>query len=101
MLVGDSKELVDLTLQEIAQPLHQLGLDSHSCSPFRTPVQSPPLYPPQIMAGNVNANQPVNPNANQPRPPLAWRARTPPNLDALLHNLPAHPENSLPKFDPT
>ena len=53
------------------------------------------------MAGNVNANQPVNPNANQPRPPLSWRARTPPNLDALFHNLPSHPEKSLPKFDPT
>ena len=53
------------------------------------------------MDGNVNANQPVNPNSNQPPPPLAWRAKTPLNLAALLHNLPTHPEKSLPKFDPT
>ena len=51
------------------------------------------------MAVNVNANQPVNPNANQPPPPPVWRARTPLNLASLLHNLPAHPEKYLPKFD--
>ena len=53
------------------------------------------------MVGNVNANQPVNPNANQPPPPPNWKARTPLNLAASLHNLPAHPEKYLPKFDPT
>ena len=97
MLVGNFEELVDLTLQEIVQPLDQLGPDSPSCSPFCTPVQSPP----RIMAGNVNANQPVNPNANELPSPLAWRARTPLNLSSPLHNLPAHHEKSLPKFDPT
>ena len=101
MLVGYFEELVDLTLQEIVQPLDQLGLDSPPCSPFRSPVQSPPQSPPRIMAGNVNANQPMNPNANQPPPPPAWRAKTPLNLAAPLHNLPVHPEKSLPKFDPT
>ena len=49
------------------------------------------------MAGNA----PVNQNSNQPPPPPAWRARTPLNLAAPLHNLPTHPEKSLPKFDPT
>ena len=53
------------------------------------------------MAGNVARNAPVNPNANQPPLPPTWRARTPLNLAAPLHNLPAHPEKSLPKFDPT
>ena len=33
---------------------------------------------------------------NQP----AWRARTPLNLAAQLHDLPKHPEKVLPKFDP-
>ena len=42
VLVGDFEELVDLTLQEIVQPLDQLGPDSHACSPFRTPIQSRP-----------------------------------------------------------
>ena len=64
---------------------------------FETPVQSPP----QIMVGNVAGNAPVNPNANQPPPLPAWRARTPLNLSSPLHNLPAHHEKSLPKFDPT
>ena len=41
VLVGDVEELVYLTLQEIVQPLHQLGPESLNCSPFRTPVQSP------------------------------------------------------------
>ena len=53
------------------------------------------------MVGNVTRNAPVNPNANQPPPPPAWRARAPINLAAPLHNLPTHPEKSLPKFDPT
>ena len=34
VLVGYFEELVDLTLQEIFQPLDQLGPNSHSCSPF-------------------------------------------------------------------
>ena len=53
------------------------------------------------MARNVVGNAPVNPNANQPPSPPSWRDITPLNLAAPLHNLPAHPENSLPNFDPT
>ena len=34
VLVGDFEELVDLTLQEIVQPLNQLGPESPNCSPF-------------------------------------------------------------------
>ena len=45
------------------------------------------------MAGNVNANQFVNPN-----PPPAWRARTPLNLGPLLHAFPLNVDKSLPKF---
>ena len=41
LLVGDFEELVDLTLQEIVQPLNQWGLKSLNCSPFQTLVQSP------------------------------------------------------------
>ena len=43
---------------------------------------------------DANAKQP--PNANKP----AWRARTPLNLVAPLHDLPKHPERALPKFEP-
>ena len=53
------------------------------------------------MSRNVVGNAPLNPNSNQPPLPLAWRDRTPLNLPAPLHNLPSHPEKSLPKFDPT
>ena len=41
----------------------------------------------------TNANQLVN--SNKP----AWRAISPLNLDALLHEFPKHPERALPKFD--
>ena len=42
VLVRYFEELVDLTLQEIVQPLDQLGPTSPPCSPFRTLVQSSP-----------------------------------------------------------
>ena len=57
VLVEYLEELVEKTLQEVVQPLNQLGPNSPHCSPFRTPVQSPLQYPLRIMA-NVNANQP-------------------------------------------
>ena len=41
ILVGDFQELVDLTLQEIVQPLNQLGPESPCCSPFQYPPQTP------------------------------------------------------------
>ena len=41
VLVGDFEELVDLTLQEIVQPLNQLGPESPCCSPFQYPPQTP------------------------------------------------------------
>ena len=80
-LVGNLEELVNLSLQEIFQPLNQLGLDSTF---FQSPIESPPQSPHRIMDGNApqNANQPMNP------PPLAWRARTPLNLDTMLHAFP-------------
>ena len=46
----------------------------------------------------MDGNAPSNPNANNPPPQPAWRARTPLNLTPLLHDLPPHPKNSLPKF---
>ena len=46
------------------------------------------------MAGNVNANQPMN-----PKPPPSWRARTPLKLATPLHALPENAEKALPKFD--
>ena len=64
--MGNSKELVNLSLQEIVQPIDQLGLDSLAFgSLLQTPIHSPPQSPPQIMDGNVNAN--VSPrNVNPP-----------------------------------
>ena len=62
VLVEDLEELVETTLQEVVQPLNQLGPDSPHCSPFRTRVQSPPQSPLRIIA-NVNANQPPPPPA--------------------------------------
>ena len=76
------EELVDLSIQEIVQPLDQLDPDSRANSVFS---QSPPHCPPQIMA-DVNKT--------------TWRARTPLILAAPLHDLPKHPEKILPKFDP-
>ena len=83
MLVGDFEELVEKSLQEVVQPLNQLGPDTPYCSPIHTPIHSPPHSPPRIMA-NLNANQPPNP----PNPPPAWRARSPLNLAPHLHDLP-------------
>ena len=56
-LVEYIEELVEIALQEVDQPLDQLGLDSPHCSPFQTHVQSP-LHNPLIIMANVNANQP-------------------------------------------
>ena len=60
VLVEDLEELVEIALQEVVQPLNQLGPDT----PYYSPVHSPPHSPPRIMA-NVNANKPPNP-PNQP-----------------------------------
>ena len=57
VLVEDLEELVEIALQEVVQPLDQLGPNSPHRSPFQTHVQSPPHTPLSIMA-NVNANQP-------------------------------------------
>ena len=74
--------MVDLSLQEITQPLDQLGPESPMAQSFS---HSPPQYSPRVM---VDVNQPT------------WRARTPLNLDAPLHDFPKHPNRTLPKFDP-
>ena len=79
MLVGDLEELVDVALQEVVQPLNQVGPNT----PYGSPIHSPPHSPPKIMAG-INANQPPNP----PNPPSAWKARSPLNLTPPLHDLP-------------
>ena len=65
---------------------------------MQSPWNSPPQSPRIIMAGNVNANQHVNPNANYPPPVPSWRTRTPVDLSPPLHDLSLNPENSLPKF---
>ena len=90
VLVEDLEELVETTLQEVSQPLGQLGPDSPHCSPFRTPVQSPPQYPLRIMA---------NVNANQPPPQPTWRVRSPLNLTPPLHAMPQSFDKALPKFE--
>ena len=92
VLVGDFEELVETTLQEVVQPLNQVGPNTPYCSP----VHSPPHSPLRLMAG-VNANQPPNP----PNPPPAWRARSPLNLTPPLHDLPQDFEKMFPKFDPS
>ena len=95
MLVGALEELVEVALQEVVQPLNQVGPNTPYCSPVRTPVPSPPHYPPKLMA-SVNANHPPSP----PNPPPAWKARSPLNLTPLLHDLPQAFEKLLPMFDP-
>ena len=55
MLVEDFEELVETTLQEVVQPLNQVGPDTPYCSPIHTPIHSPAHSPPRIMV-NVNAN---------------------------------------------
>ena len=77
MLVEDLEELVEAALQEVDQPLNQLGLDTPYCSPVHTPIHSPPHSPPKIMAYV---------NENQPNPPPSWKARSPLNLAPPLHD---------------
>ena len=89
VLVRDLEELVETTLQEVVQPLNQVGPNTPCCSP----VHSPPHSPPRLMAG-VNANPPPNP----PNPPPAWKARSPLNLAPLLHDLPQYFEKMLPSL---
>ena len=55
VLVGDLEELVEVALQEVVQPLNQVGPNTPYCSPMHTPVPSPPHSPPRLMA-SVNAN---------------------------------------------
>ena len=55
VLVGDFEELVETTLQEVVQPLNQVGLDTPYYSPVHTLIHSPPHSPPRIMA-HVNVN---------------------------------------------
>ena len=55
VLVGDLEELVEVALQEVVQPLNQVGPNTPYCSPVRTHVPSPPHSPPKLMAG-VNTN---------------------------------------------
>ena len=88
MLVGDLEELVEIALQEVVQPLNQVGPDTPHSSPIYTPICSIPHSPPRLMVG-VNAN-----------PPPAWKARSPLNLTPPLHDLPQSFEKMLPKFDP-
>ena len=57
VLVGDWEELVEIALQEVVQPLNQVGPETPYGSLVRTPVHSPPHSPPRLMVG-VNANQP-------------------------------------------
>ena len=94
ILVGHLEDLVNFSIQDIVQPLDQLGPVSLVFqSPIQSPIHSPPQTPHRIMDGNVP------PNPNQPNPPPAWRARTPLNLDSSLHALPQNLEKELPKFD--
>ena len=95
--MGNSKELVNLSLQEIVQPIDQLGPNSLVFgSLLQKPIHSPPQSPPQIKDGNVNENvAPMNPN-----PPLAWIARSPFKMACPLHNFPQNADKSLPKFYP-
>ena len=81
MLVGDSEELVEIALQEVVQPLNQVGPGTTYGSPVNTPIHSLPHSPPRHMAG-ANANQPLNP----PNPPPAWKARSLLNLTPPLHD---------------
>ena len=59
-----------------------MGLEPPTGQVFTHPT---PQYPPRVMAAVFN--QPT------------WRAITPINLDALLHDLLKHLERVLPKFD--
>ena len=69
--MGNLEELVNLSKQDIFQPLNKLGPNSPIFqSPLQSHVQSPPHTPHRIMA---NIDPPPNVNANQTNPP-AWRA---------------------------
>ena len=57
VLVEDLEELVEASLQDVNQPVNQLGPDTPYYSPVHTPVHSPPHSPPKLME-NVNANHP-------------------------------------------
>ena len=92
VLVEDLEELVEASLQEVDQPLNQLGPDTPYCSHVHTLVTSPFHSPPSIMA---------HANANQPNPPPSWKARSPLSLAPPIHNLPQAFEKILPKFDPS
>ena len=50
-LGGDLEELVETTLQEVVQPLNQVGPNTPYCSHVHSPPHSPP-----ILMANVNAN---------------------------------------------
>ena len=61
ILVGNLDEIVNFSLQDIVQPIDQLGPYS---SFFQSHVQYLPQTLHRIMAGNAppNSNQPLNPN---------------------------------------
>ena len=65
---------MDLSIQEITQPLDQLGPESPIAQVF---PHSPPQSPPRVIEV-----------INQP----AWRARMPLNLVAPLHDFPKYLE---------
>ena len=76
------EELVYFSLQEVTQPLDQLGPKSPKAQSF---LHSPPQSMLQVMEA---VNQPT------------WRAKMPLNVAAPLHDLPKYLERVLPKFDP-
>ena len=55
VLVGYLEELVEEALQEVVQPLNQVGPNTPYCSPVHTHVPSPPHSPPRLIAC-VNEN---------------------------------------------
>ena len=56
MLVGDFEEMVETTLQEVVQPLNQVGPNTPYCSPIHTLVHSPHHSPPRLMGKNNSRN---------------------------------------------
>ena len=66
ILVGNLEELVNLSIQEIVQPLDQLGLDSLVFqSPLQSLFQSPPQTLRRIMAGKMYPQILINPIHHQ------------------------------------
>ena len=55
VLVGDLEELVEVVLQEVVQPLNQVGPNTPYCSPARSPIPSPPLSRPRPSTGEEDA----------------------------------------------